>query len=138
MSTLHTTELIEVIAVVIVGMFAILGVFLALAKWIMYLTIKPIWGKFHTLERESKELREQNDKLRSGIELAAAQNRALVSQSMTEVVNQVAEVSKHYVTFQNELEQRFAAVNLDLVKSYITKKDLERELEICRKTTHVG
>jgi predicted nuclease with TOPRIM domain len=138
--------LIEVVSI-IVGLFVVLGVFLALAKWIMYLTIKPIWEKLKDLDAENKALRKENGELALTVKeqksettnkltVAGAENRAIVSQSMTEVVGEVANVSKHYSEFQQQIEALISALRLELAKDYVMTKDLEREFEICRKTTH--
>jgi hypothetical protein len=138
--------LVEVVAIV-VGLFIVLGVFLALAKWIMYLTIKPIWEKLKTLEVENKTLRDSNTELGTALQkqetntttrlaVAGAENQALVAQSMVEIVGEVANVSKHYSEFQKEIEGLISSLKLELAKDYVTAEKLEREFEICRKTTH--
>jgi cell division protein FtsB len=138
--------LIEVVSIV-VGLFVVLGVFLALGKWIMYLTTKPIWEKLKALDEENKTLRNENNDLKAKVsgyetqmqnqlDVAAAQNRALVSQSMTEVVGEVANVSSHYSEFQKQIDSQISALKLELAKDYVTKEGLNREFDICRKTTH--
>jgi hypothetical protein len=134
-NTAQSIGLIEVVSIV-VGLFVILGVFLALAKWIMWLTVKPIWEKLKELSSENKELRNANNTLKTQLEVASANNRTLVSQSMVEVIQEVGTVSTHYAEFRREMENRFSTLELDLAKKHVTKEDLEREFEICRKTTH--
>lgn len=145
-NTAQSVGLIEVVSIV-VGLFVVLGVFLALGKWIMYLTTKPIWEKLKSLDEENKTLRTENNDLRSKVagyetamktqlDVAAAENRALVSRSMTEVVGEVANVSNHYSEFQQKIESQISAMKLELAKDYVTSKELERELGICRQTTH--
>lgn len=138
--------LIEVVSIV-VGLFVVLGVFLGLGKWIMYLTTKPIWEKLKSLDNENRTLRDENNELKTKVgnyevamknqlDVAAAENRALVSQSMVEVVGEVASVSNHYSEFQKQIESQISAMKLELVKDYVTSEGLQREFDICRKTTH--
>lgn len=135
MNPTHNIGLVEIVSI-IVGLFVVLGVFLALAKWIMYLTVKPIWAKLDELSADSKSLRDSSSELSRKIEVASADNKTLVSQSMVDVVQEVGRVSTHYSDFRQEMENRFAAVKLDLAQNHVTKNELERELMICRKTTH--
>ncbi len=126
------------IIVTVVSVFVILGVFLGLAKWIIYLTVKPIWVTLATTTDELKTVRAENADLKAQMATTTANNKVLVTESMADVVGQITAMSGHYAEARAENAASVSAIRLKLAEEYTTKNDLEREFDICRNRTRCG
>jgi hypothetical protein len=127
----------EMIAVV-VGIFVIAGVVFGLAKWIVYLTVKPIWKAKDGIDGQVKELFDRVNALENSAGVDRLQTRNMVTEAMSDMVQQVADLSGRYYQFHEEHEKAVAELRLTLSNNYVNNDKLERELKICRTTTHCG
>lgn len=135
--TLPGIGFIDVVTLV-VGLFVVMSVFLGLAKWLTHLTMKPVWEKLKEHESDKKELTAKVSRLETELQETRTANEALLRQSMTDVMNEIANVSDRYAQFRQEVNGHLSGLRLDLAENYVNTEQLAREFKICRETTHGG